>query len=260
MTLDAEAIARAVLTPAPPARVDHGMVLAAGRGTRLGPLGLATPKALLDIGGVVLLDQALDAFNAVGVKQAVVNASHLADQVVEHVANRPKAPPVEMSLEDSPLETGGGVLRALPMLGKTPFYAVNADVWWAGSLANGLRSLAQFWRPAAMDVLLLLQATPRIDGYVGRGDFYVDGLGQATRKQDGETAPFVFTGAQLLSPDAFADPPGEAFSLNAIYDQAAARGRLFAVVHNGGWADIGTPQRLTRARQQAEAASARQLL
>lgn len=260
MTQDAEATARAILAPTAPARIDTGMVLAAGRGTRLGPLGLATPKALLDIGGVVLLDQALDAFGDVGIVRAVVNASHLADQVVAHVEKRSAAPQARLSLEDTPLETGGGVLRALPMLGANPFYVVNADVWWAGSLAGGLRALAQFWRPKAMDVLLLVHATPRIDGYVGRGDFYVDGLGQATRKRDGETAPFVFTGAQLLSPNAFASPPGDAFSLNAVYDQAAAKGRLFAVVHSGGWADIGTPQRLTRARQQAEADTAQQLL
>ena len=111
-----------------------------------------------------------------------------------------------------------------------------------------------------MDVLLLLQATAKIDGYDERGDFYLDGLGQLTRKQDGETAPFVFTGAQILNPSAFAGVQSGAFSLNRIYDQAAENGRLFGVSHSGGWADIGTPQRLTRARNAAETARARQLL
>lgn len=256
----AESIARLVLESAPSANITRGIVLAAGRGARLGPLGLATPKALLEIGGSVLLDQALDAFTESGVKQAVVNASHLSQQVVAHVSARGNALPCQVSLEETPLETGGGVLKALPLLGSEPFYAVNADVWWSGALPGGLRALAQVWRPKAMDVLLLLQATTRIDGYQGRGDFYLDGLGQITRKHDNETSPFVFTGAQILSPGAFANPPGDAFSLNAIYDQAAAAGRLFGVTHSGGWADIGTPQRLTHARQAAEIARTRRLL
>ena len=260
MSLDAETIARLVLTPAPPADIQSGIVLAAGRGTRLGPLGLATPKALLDIGGSILLDQALDAFTKTGVSNKIVNASHLADQIIAHVGNRGGEADARISAEDTPLETGGGVLKALPLLGAEPFYAVNADVWWAGSLPSGLSALATYWRPQAMGVLLLLQATAKIDGYDGRGDFYLDGLGQLTRKQDGETAPFVFTGAQILNPSAFAGVQSGAFSLNRIYDQAAENGRLFGVSHSGGWADIGTPQRLTRARNAAETARARQLL
>lgn len=264
MTMDAEAIARMVLAPAPPANIRSGMVLAAGRGTRLGPLGLSTPKALLDIGGSVLLDQALDAFAETGVANTVVNASHLAEEIIAHVnkhgGKSHSNGSIQISREDAPLETGGGVLKALPLLGTGPFFAVNADVWWSGSLASGLRALAAYWRPQAMDVLLLLQATVKIDRYDGRGDFYLDGLGQLARKQDGETAPFVFTGAQILSPAAFAGVQSGAFSLNQIYDQAAANGRLFGVAHSGGWADIGTPQRLTQARSAAEAARSRQLL
>lgn len=260
MTHDAESIARLVLAPAPPADIRSGIVLAAGRGTRLGPLGLTTPKALLDIGGTILLNQALDAFIKTGISNNVVNASHLADQIIAHVENRSDDVATRISAEDTPLETGGGVLKALPLLGTNPFFAVNADVWWAGSLQSGLGALATYWRPKAMDVLLLVQATTKIDGYDGRGDFYLDGLGQLTRKQDDETAPFVFTGAQILSPAAFAGVEAGAFSLNVVYDQAAKSGRLFGVSHNGGWADIGTPQRLTQARNAAEAARARTLL
>jgi MurNAc alpha-1-phosphate uridylyltransferase len=259
MSQDAETIARLVLAPAPQADIRSGIVLAAGRGTRLGPLGLATPKALLDIGGSILLDQALDAFATTGVSNSVVNASHLAEQIVAHVERRPHSG-AQISAEDEPLETGGGVQKALPLLGADPFYAVNADVWWGGSLPSGLRALAAYWRPEAMDALLLVQATAKIDGYDGRGDFYLDGLGQITRKQDGETAPFVFTGAQILSPKAFEGVQRGAFSLNKIYDEALANGRLFGVSHSGGWADIGTPQRLTRARNAAETARARRLI
>ena len=117
MSLDAETIARLVLTPAPPADIQSGIVLAAGRGTRLGPLGLATPKALLDIGGSILLDQALDAFTKTGVSNKIVNASHLADQIIAHVGNRGGEADARISAEDTPLETGGGVLKSSALAG-----------------------------------------------------------------------------------------------------------------------------------------------
>lgn len=250
--LDWADIARKVLAPAQNTAIDVGMVLAAGFGARLGAIGRQTPKALLDVGGEALLDQALNAFEAAGLKRAVVNAAHLKEQIVAHLDARPPGFPTEISLEDAPLETGGGVVKALPLLGGDPFFAVNADVWWDGSLPRALGSLQAMWRPQAMDALLLLTPTMRTPGDAGRGDFFIDGIGALRRREEQETAPFIFTGAQALAPAAFADPPGEAFSLNVIYDRAQAAGRLFGVVHNGPWADIGTPERLAAVRATAD--------
>ncbi len=250
--MDVAEIARAALAPAAPADVRVGMALAAGLGSRLGALGRQRPKALMEVGGSALLDQTLAGFAAAGVRLGVVNAAHLKEQVVAHVTAKPPPIAVELSLEDAPLETGGGVARALPLIGAGPFFAVNADVWWDGSLAGALNALKRAWRPAAMDALLLVLPTMRARGYEGRGDFYMDGLGRLARKHEAETAPFLFTGAQLLKPELFADPPGEAFSLNAIYDRAQVSGRLFGVVHGGGWMDVGTPARLAAARVAAD--------
>ncbi len=249
---DLAEIARLALAPAPPAEIAVGMALAAGRGTRLGALGRRQAKALLEVGGRALLDQTLDGMTAAGVRRAVVNASHLGAQIVDHVAAAKPPLPVEVSLEEAPLETGGGVARALPLLGTAPFFAVNADVWWGGGLAAGLDALRRAWRPRAMDALLLVMPTMRASGYDGRGDFYMDGVGALARKHEAETAPFVYTGAQILKPGLFADPPGEAFSLNVIYDRAQAAGRLFGVVHGGAWRDVGTPARLAAARAAAD--------
>lgn len=246
--LDWAEIARKVLASTPEAAIAVGMVLAAGRGTRLGVLGRQRPKALLEIAGEPLLDQALHAFKAAGVERAVVNAAHLKEQIVEHLDRRPAPLPTTLSLEDAPLETGGGVVHALAKLGPDPFYAVNGDIWWSGALPNGLAALRRAWRPAAMDALLLMIPTVRTASDAGRGDFFVDGIGALRRKQEEETAPFIFTGAQILSPAAFAQAPEGAFSLNTIYDQAEARGRLFGVLHSGSWADIGTPRRLAAVR------------
>lgn len=250
--IDRAEIARLALAPAPPAQIEVGMVLAAGKGTRLGPLGRSQAKALLEVGGEALLDQALAGLAAAGVRRAVANAAHLKEQVAAHIAAKPPPLPTTLSLEDTPLETGGGVKQALPLLGDDPFFVVNADVWWEGSLPRGLAAMKAVWRPAAMDVLLLLLPTMRAPGYGGRGDFYMDGVGALRRKHEAETAPFVFTGAQILTPAALADMPDGAFSLNAVYDRAQANGRLFGVAHGGGWTDVGTPQRLATARAAAD--------
>ena len=252
--LDWAEIARMVLTPAPAPEtaIAVGMVLAAGRGKRLGLLGRQRAKALLEIAGEPLLDQVLRALKDASVERAVVNAAHLTEQIVAHLAARAAPLPTTLSLEDTPLETGGGVVHALAKLGPDPFYAVNADIWWSGSLSSGLATLRRTWRPAAMDALLLMMPTVRTASDAGRGDYFVDGVGALRRKQEQETAPFIFTGAQILSPSAFDNPPEGAFSLNTIYDRAEARGRLFGVVHSGAWADIGTPQRLAAVRAAAD--------
>lgn len=259
-TLDWAEIARKVLAPSPEAAIAVGMVLAAGRGARLGLLGRQCPKALLEIAGEPLLDQALHAFKTAGITRAVVNAAHLKEQIVAHLAARPAPLLTTLSLEDEPLETGGGVVHALAKLGPDPFYAVNADIWWSGALPNGLATLRRAWRPAAMDVLLLMMPTVRTASDAGRGDFFIDGIGALRRKQEQETAPFIFTGAQILTPTAFAEAPKGAFSLNKIYDRAEARGRLFGVIHSGAWADIGTPRRLATVRAAADAGRQEQLL
>lgn len=257
---DAAEIARLALAPTAPARIEVGMVLAAGRGTRLGAIGRQTPKALVEVGGVAMLDQALAGLAEAGVSRAVVNAAHLSDQIAGHLAAAAPPLPTETSFEDEPLETGGGVAKAAPLLGDAPFFAVNADVWWRGALPRALATLAGAWRPKAMDALLLTMPTMRASGYAGRGDFYMDGIGALTRKHEAETAPFLFTGAQILKPELFEDAPAGPFSLNLIYDRVQATGRLFGVVHSGGWEDIGTPERLAAARAAADPGRQPQLI
>jgi len=256
----AAALARLALAPAPPAEIEVGMALAAGRGTRLGALGRSEPKALLEVGGEALVDQALAGLAAAGARRAVVNAAHLKERIVAYFEGRDTPLPTALSLEDAPLETGGGVRKALPLLGDEPFFVVNADIWWGGSLASGLEALRRTWRPAAMDVLLLVLPTMRAGGYSGRGDFYMDGAGALSRKHELETAPFVFTGAQILAPAAFEGAPDGGFSLNVIYDRAQAAGRLFGVLHPGSWMDVGTPARLAAARVAADPGRQQQLL
>lgn len=217
------------------------MVLAAGFGTRMRPLTDHRPKALLQVAGRTLLDRAIDACVAGGAARVVVNVHYLADQVRAHLAAR-TAPEIVISDERGAiLETGGGLRRALPLLGAAPFHAVNADSVWTG--AAPAPTLARAWDGARMDALLLLVRREDALAYTRAGDFSLGADGRPARR-DGDSAPFVYTGAQIVAPRAFDGAPEGAFSMNLIWDRLLARGRLFAVVHRGGWVDVGTPEGL----------------
>lgn len=223
------------------------MVLAAGLGTRMRPLTDSRPKALVEVGGRPILDRVLDRLGAAGVGRCVVNAHHLAPMIEARLAGRDR-PVADLSYEAELLDTGGGVARALPRLGPRPFYVVNGDVLWEeGPDGGALERLGRGFDPHAMDGLLLVAARENAIGYDGRGDFRMDAAGRLARRDDSPTAPFVFTGIQVLAPALFEGAPEGAFSLNLLYDRAIAAGRLFGIEHTGRWFHIGTPDGLRRA-------------
>lgn len=218
----------------------HAMVLAAGLGLRLRPLTETTPKPLVSVAGRTLLDRALDRLAAAGVSDAVVNVHYLADMIVAHLAGRTE-PRIALSREDDELlETGGGVTRALPLLGGDPFFVVNADIAWADGTTPALRRLAEAWNDATMDALLLLHPVGTATGYDGVGDYAIETDGRLRRRRDEPAAPYVFTGIQLLHPRLFAGAPAGPFSLARLYDRAQDAGRLFGLAHDGDWHHIGT--------------------
>ena len=222
------------------------MVLAAGLGTRMGPLTAACPKPLLPIGGRPMIDLALDRCAEAGVGRAVVNLHYLGGMIRAHLAGR-RAPEVVFS-DETPeiLDTGGGIVRALPLLGAEPFYVVNSDSVWLGP--NPLDVLARAWDPERMDALLLLVAREWARAYVRPGDFFLDAeIGPPRRRGARETAPLVYSGAQIIAPGAFRDAPGGAFSVNRVWDRLLAEGRLAALRYPGGWVDVGTPAGLVEA-------------
>ncbi len=222
---------------------DRAMILAAGRGTRLATLTASTPKPLLRVGRYALIDIARAQVAAAGVREAVVNVHHLGELVEDHV-HRWNEPWVTISREQELLDTGGSVRRALRWLGLNPFYVLNSDLVWLGPPGRGLKILADNWHAGQMDVLLLLVATIDVKGYNGLGDFTMTADGQVQRRPQASMAPFLFTGAQIIHPRAFIGAPQGPFSLNQIYDRAAAQGRLFGVRYDSPWIDAGTPERL----------------
>jgi MurNAc alpha-1-phosphate uridylyltransferase len=223
------------------------MVLAAGLGTRLKPVTDTLPKALVQVDNRALIDHALDRLEAVGVGEVVVNTHYLAEQLQAHLSGR-KSPVLQISHEDDLLDTGGGIAKALPLLGDDPFLAVNADAFWLNGPYDALQRMAHTWDDDTMDGLLLLHSTVEAYGYTGLGDFCAPlGDGVLTRRLEGEVSPWLFTGIQMLHPRLFKTAPDGAFSLNLLYDRAIESGRLHGVVHDGEWFHVGTPQGLEEA-------------
>lgn len=227
-----------------PYQPESAMVMAAGFGTRMGALTANCPKPLLQAGGKALIDHALDHVADAGIAKAVVNLHYLGDQISAHLATRTR-PRLVFSHEDEILETGGGIANAIPLLGTDPFVTINADAVWAGS--SPLPSLQTAWQPDRMGALLHLVARGDAIGYSRAGDFFCDTDGRLARRGSAATAPYVFTGAQLITPGSFADAPPGAFSTNLVWDQLLAAGRLFGVVESGPWVDVGTPEGLALA-------------
>ncbi|MCC7271311.1 MAG: nucleotidyltransferase family protein [Alphaproteobacteria bacterium] len=226
--------------------VTRAMVLAAGLGSRLRPLTDSLPKPLVMVAGETLIDRILDRLVEAGVEEVTVNLHHRADQLAGHLARRQR-PRIALSREDALLETGGGVRKALPHFGDAPFFVVNGDVLWRNGRRSALERLASGWDAGTMDAILLLQRTVTAVGYDGNGDFMLSQDGRIRRPDPGEIPPYVYAGVQILHPRLFAGTPEGPFSLNRLYDRAAAAGRLGGIVHDGEWYHIGTPEALREA-------------
>jgi MurNAc alpha-1-phosphate uridylyltransferase len=231
------------------------MVLAAGRGERMRPLTERMPKPLVPVGGKPLLDHVLDRLAAAGVERAVVNVHYLAGMIEDHLRGRSR-PRIAISDErDKLLDTGGGVVKALPAIGGAPFFHLNSDTIWIDGVKPNLERLAEGFDAGHMDALLLLAPVSASIGYTGRGDFTMAPDGKLTRRAEREVAPFVYAGAAILRPELFKGAPDGAFSLTALFDRAAEAGRLHGLRLEGIWMHVGTPEAIAQA-EAAIAASA----
>ena len=222
------------------AAIDTGMVLAAGLGKRMRPLTDTLPKPMVPVAGRALVDRVIDRMVEASVGRVVANIHHHRATLESHLQARRDVPIVTVH-EPELLETGGGVLNALPVLGPQAFFCANADVLWFDGPTPALRRLAGIWDDSRMDVLLLMQSSAYARGYEGRGDYFLDPAGKARRRRGPEIASFVYAGVQILHPRALAGFAPGAFSLNKVYDAAEAKGRLWGVAHDGLWFHVGTP-------------------
>jgi MurNAc alpha-1-phosphate uridylyltransferase len=232
------------------------MVLAAGLGTRMRPLTDTMPKPMVPVAGKPLLDHVLDRLAEVHVATAVVNVHYLPDQIVQHVKGR-AAPRVVISDErDLVLGTGGGVVKALPLLGDAPFYHLNADTLWIDGATPNLLRLADAFDPARMDILLLMAPTAHSIGYSGSGDYAMLTDGSLRRRKEHEVVPFVYAGAAIVSPAIFRGAPAGEFSLTKMFDAAGEHNRLFGLRLDGTWMHVGTPDAVQAAERALLASAA----
>ena len=218
------------------------MALAAGLGTRMQPLTLTRPKALVEVGGKPLLDHVLDRFAMSGIERAVVNIHHFADQMRAHLAARTGAPEIAISDEsDAVLETGGGLVKARGLLGEAPVVVSNIDAIWAERGAPELDRLIDAFDAEEMDALLLLAPAGNTLGYGGAGDFFLEPDGRVRRRGEAAAAPFVYAGTQILNPRILESYLEEPFSLNRIWNDLLARGRVSGQVMEAFWMHVGDP-------------------
>ncbi len=227
-----------------------GMALAAGLGARMRPFTDSRPKPLIAVGGMTLLDHALNRLEAAGAARIVVNVHYLADQIEAHL--RTRIPPPEILVSDERallLETGGGLVKARPLFGAGPVIVTNTDAIFlpdAGAPDPWADLFAGF-DPAREDARLILVPKARATGLAGSGDFDLAPDGRLRRREPGRAAAYFYTGIQMLNPAILDGWPVEPFSLNRIWDRSLAEGRLSGAVFPGDWLHVGDPAGLAAA-------------
>ena len=229
--------------------IKTAMVLAAGHGTRMRPLTNDRAKAMVEVGGKPLIDHMLDRLADAGVERAVVNIHAHADHLEAHLKTRKTGPEIIISDErEALLETGGGMVKALPLLGEEPVLACNIDAIWQEDDAPIIPSLLNRWDSDIMEDLLLLAPIQRTLGYHGKGDFLFAHDGRLERRGKREAAPYVYAGVQITKLDRLAKEPIEPFSRNRIWNQTLEAGTIFGHPLDGFWMHVGDPS----ARDEAE--------
>jgi N-acetyl-alpha-D-muramate 1-phosphate uridylyltransferase len=230
-------------------KITTAMLLAAGLGTRMKPLTDTRPKPLVEVAGRTLVDRVLDKLVIQGVTRAVVNVHHFADQMVAHLAKRKDLEIIISDERDLLLETGGGVIKALPLLGDAPFFAINTDVTWATPGDKTFVKMAEAYDPNEMDALLLLADMGETLGYRGSGDFFLGPDAQLQRRGDKPRAPYVFAGTHITRADLLRNYKPEPFSANVYWNAMGRAGRLYGTVMAPFWMHVGDPA----GRDEAEA-------
>ena len=228
-------------------QIKTAMVMAAGYGTRMRPLTNDRSKAMVDVGGKPLIAHMLERIYEAGIEDAVVNVHAHADHLESYLHNRDAGPKISISDErEALLETGGGLVKALSLLGKAPVFICNIDAVWLENTPV-LKTMMQHWDPAKMDDLLLLAPIKNTLGYHGKGDFTLDDDGRIKRR-DGDSAPYVYAGIQIARLEPAKDFKIEPFSRNKMWDVSLSKSRAYGVIMDGFWMHVGDPA----ARDEAE--------
>jgi N-acetyl-alpha-D-muramate 1-phosphate uridylyltransferase len=219
-------------------KIKTAMVLAAGYGTRLKPLTDRVPKPLVPVAGKPMIEYALDKLKAYGIKEVIINVSHFKDQLKTYLSAF-NGPTIKISEETEPLETGGGLKKALPLLGGEPSFTINSDIIWTDEGESALDRLNGHWDDAKMDVLLLTQSKAKALGY-SKGEDHLFIKPGNTFGWDERESPYIIAGIGIIHPRILLNAPDGKFSVKILWHQALKQNRLACLPHHGQWFQTGT--------------------
>ncbi len=220
---------------------DAALLFAAGFGTRMTPLTDRVPKPLIPVAGKSLFDHALDVVRGAGIGSVVANTHYHADQMAAHLHRRG----VTQSFEPEILDTGGGLKAAVPLLRGEAVVTLNTDAVWTGP--NPAAAALTAWDGARMDALMVLVPAGSATGHVGMGDFLMDAEGRLTKGPG-----LVYSGLQIVRSAPFTSIAEDRFSMHKVWDRMIGAGRLFGIIHQGGWCDVGRPDCIALAERLLE--------
>lgn len=204
------------------------LLFAAGFGTRMAPLTDTQPKPLIEVAGRPLLDHGRTFCDGL---QVVVNTHYLADQIRDYLSGSNALISHE---KGAPLETGGGLKHALPLMGQGPVFTMNTDAVWRGE--NPIEALSKEWRPK-MEALLLMIPTGRAIGHNGKGDFDIGPDGRLT-----EGTGYVYSGVQIICTDGLMHITEDSFSIWSLWAGMLERKSMYGLAYDGEWCDVGRPE------------------
>jgi len=228
-------------------KIKKAMVLAAGYGTRLKPLTDRMPKPLVPVAGKPMIEYALDKLRAYGIQEIIINVSHLKEQLTAYLSAFNDLT-IKISEEAEPLETGGGLKKALPLLGSDPFFTINSDILWTDEQETALDRLTRYWDDANMDFLLLTQPKAKAIGH-DKGEDHLFIKRGNTFDWNEQEAPYIIAGIGILHPRVLVNAPEGKFTVKILWHEALRQNRLACLPHHGQWFQTGTIQDIKTAEK-----------
>ena len=226
--------------------IKTAMIMAAGYGTRMQPLTNNISKAMVKLDGKPLIDHMLQRLVNVGIKKVIVNVHAFSSHLISHLNSLNLDLKITISDEtDLLLETGGGVVKALPMLGKKPILICNIDSIWI-EFEPVLEQLIKVWKPNQMDELLLCAKAEWSLGYSGKGDFDF-GKNNSLIRRSNQKSDYIYAGVQIFKPDLAKPYKVEKFSRNKIWNESLKRKKIYGFQLPGYWMHVGDPYSLIAA-------------
>jgi MurNAc alpha-1-phosphate uridylyltransferase len=228
-------------------KIKKAMILAAGYGTRLKPLTDRMPKPLVPVAGKPMIEYALNKLRAYGIQEIIINVSHLKEQLTAYLSAFNDLA-IKISEEAEPLETGGGLKKALPLLGDDPFFTINSDILWTDEPESALDRLTRYWDDVKMDFLLLTQSKAKAIGH-DKGEDHLFIKRNNTIDWNAQEAPYIIAGIGIMHPRILLNAPDGKFTVKILWHQALKQNRLACLPHHGQWFQTGTIQDIKTAEK-----------